>query len=51
MGIFSVLGRTAFKVPRIWVLLESPSAVPTMATGKVDKSGLQELIRKSGETA
>lgn len=41
---------SAFKVPKRWVLLRSPADVPTMATGKVDKAGLQDLIRKSGET-
>jgi len=40
---------SSFKVPRRWVLLGSPSEVPTMATGKVDKAGLQELLRKRGE--
>jgi acyl-CoA synthetase (AMP-forming)/AMP-acid ligase II len=41
---------SAFKVPKRWVRLASPADVPTLATGKVDKAGLQELIRKSGET-
>lgn len=40
---------SAFKVPKRWVLLRSPAEVPTLATGKVDKPGLQDLIRKSGE--
>lgn len=40
---------SAFKVPKRWVLLSSPAEVPTLATGKVDKTGLQELIRKAGE--
>ena len=42
---------SSFKVPKRWVLLGSPADVPTMATGKVDKPGLQELIRGAGETA
>ena len=42
---------SAFKVPKRWVLLRSPADVPTMATGKVDKPGLQALIRTSGERA
>jgi acyl-CoA synthetase (AMP-forming)/AMP-acid ligase II len=41
---------SAFKVPKRWVLLGSPAEVPTMATGKVDKTGLQDLIRQAGET-
>lgn len=40
---------SSFKVPKRWVLLGSPADVPTMATGKVDKGGLQELIRSQGE--
>jgi acyl-CoA synthetase (AMP-forming)/AMP-acid ligase II len=39
---------SSFKVPKRWVLLRSPADVPTMATGKVDKRGLQELIRGAG---
>jgi acyl-CoA synthetase (AMP-forming)/AMP-acid ligase II len=42
---------SAFKVPRRWVLLGGPADVPTLATGKVDKTGLQELIRKRGQSA
>jgi acyl-CoA synthetase (AMP-forming)/AMP-acid ligase II len=42
---------SAFKVPKRWLLLGSPADVPTMATGKVDKAGLQDLIRRAGETA
>jgi acyl-CoA synthetase (AMP-forming)/AMP-acid ligase II len=42
---------SAFKVPKRWVLLRSPADVPTLATGKVDKGGLQELIRSAGEAA
>jgi acyl-CoA synthetase (AMP-forming)/AMP-acid ligase II len=42
---------SAFKVPKRWVLLGSPAEVPTMATGKVDKPGLQALIGKGGERA
>jgi acyl-CoA synthetase (AMP-forming)/AMP-acid ligase II len=40
---------SAFKVPKRWVLLDSPADIPTMATGKVDKGGLQDLIRNAGE--
>ena len=42
---------SSFKVPKRWVLLGSPAEVPTMATGKVDKAGLQELIRSVGESS
>jgi acyl-CoA synthetase (AMP-forming)/AMP-acid ligase II len=42
---------SAFKVPRRWLLLTSLDEVPMMATGKVDKAGLQALIRSSGEPA
>ncbi len=41
---------SAFKVPRRWVQLASLDELPMMATGKVDKRGLQQLIAKSGET-
>jgi acyl-CoA synthetase (AMP-forming)/AMP-acid ligase II len=40
---------SAFKVPRRWLLLGSPADVPTLATGKVDKPGLQDLIRRKGD--
>jgi acyl-CoA synthetase (AMP-forming)/AMP-acid ligase II len=40
---------SSFKVPRRWALLRSPADVPTMATGKVDKTGLQELLQSAGE--
>lgn len=42
---------SAFKVPKRWLLLDSPAEVPVLATGKVDKSALQELIRRRGEAA
>ena len=42
---------SSFKVPKRWVLLRSPAEVPTMATGKVDKPGLQALIREAGVPA
>jgi acyl-CoA synthetase (AMP-forming)/AMP-acid ligase II len=42
---------SSFKVPKRWVLLGSPAHVPTLATGKVDKPGLQDLIRSAGERA
>jgi acyl-CoA synthetase (AMP-forming)/AMP-acid ligase II len=36
---------SSFKVPRRWALLGSADDVPLMATGKVDKPGLQQLVR------
>jgi acyl-CoA synthetase (AMP-forming)/AMP-acid ligase II len=42
---------SAFKVPKRWTRLASLRDVPTLATGKIDKAGLQELIRSSGEPA
>jgi acyl-CoA synthetase (AMP-forming)/AMP-acid ligase II len=42
---------SSFKVPKRWVLLGSPAEVPTLATGKVDKGGLQDLIRRAGAAA
>ena len=42
---------SSFKVPKRWVLLASPADVPTMATGKVDKPGLQALVRSAGASA
>ncbi len=41
---------SSFKVPSRWVLGFDPGAVPLMATGKVDKAGLQEVIRSQGVT-
>jgi acyl-CoA synthetase (AMP-forming)/AMP-acid ligase II len=42
---------SSFKVPKRWLLLGSPADVPSMATGKVDKPGLQELLRSAGRRA
>ena len=39
---------SSFKVPSRWVLGFDPGAVPLMATGKVDKAGLQQVIRSRG---
>jgi non-ribosomal peptide synthetase component E (peptide arylation enzyme) len=41
---------SAFKVPKRWVKLSSLDEVPMMATGKVDKRGLQQLITDSGRS-
>jgi acyl-CoA synthetase (AMP-forming)/AMP-acid ligase II len=39
---------SSFKVPKRWVLASSVDAVPTLATGKVDKLGLQQIIDSEG---
>jgi len=39
---------SSFKVPRTWVLATSADEVPMLATGKVDKAGLQALIAARG---
>ncbi len=39
---------SAFKVPTRWLLTKDPDQVPMMASGKVDKAGLQRLL--SSET-
>jgi acyl-CoA synthetase (AMP-forming)/AMP-acid ligase II len=42
---------SAFKVPSVWLVVDGPDAVPTSATGKVDKPGLQELLHAKGTAA
>ena len=42
---------TSFKVPTLWVVASDPGAVPLMATGKVDKAALQQLILVQGVPA
>ncbi len=39
---------SAFKVPKRWRSASSLDAVPILATGKVDKLGLQQLIESEG---
>jgi acyl-CoA synthetase (AMP-forming)/AMP-acid ligase II len=47
--VSAVRGRlSSFKVPTQWVMASDAGAVPLMATGKVDKAGLQRLIRSEG---
>jgi acyl-CoA synthetase (AMP-forming)/AMP-acid ligase II len=41
---------SAFKVPTLWVVTPSNEAVPTTATGKVDRNALQVLLREEGIT-
>jgi acyl-CoA synthetase (AMP-forming)/AMP-acid ligase II len=36
---------SSFKVPTVWVVTDDPHAVPTLATGKVDKPALQRLLQ------
>ncbi len=42
---------SAFKVPKRWVLTRTLEALPLLATGKVDKPGLQALLASTGVTA
>ena len=42
---------SAFKVPTTWVALASADEVPMLASGKVDKGGLQRLIESRGAPA
>jgi acyl-CoA synthetase (AMP-forming)/AMP-acid ligase II len=39
---------SSFKVPKRWVLAPSAAAVPMLASGKVDKTGLQALLAGDG---
>jgi len=44
----AVRGRlSAFKVPTRWVCTADPDTVPLLATGKVDKAGLQRLLARA----
>ena len=44
----AVRGRlSAFKVPTRWVCTADPGTVPLLATGKVDKAGLQRLLARA----
>ncbi len=38
---------SSFKVPTVWRVLTSAADVPMSATGKVDKAGLQHLLRQA----
>jgi acyl-coenzyme A synthetase/AMP-(fatty) acid ligase len=42
---------SSFKAPSRWVLLRDAAAVPVLPTGKVDRAGLQALLRDSGRNA
>lgn len=39
---------SAFKLPTVWMITTDPATVPMLATGKVDKRGLQTLLGKAG---
>jgi acyl-CoA synthetase (AMP-forming)/AMP-acid ligase II len=39
---------SSFKVPTLWLVVPDPEQVPMSATGKVDKSALQQLLRARG---
>jgi acyl-CoA synthetase (AMP-forming)/AMP-acid ligase II len=39
---------SAFKVPTLWLVVPNADAVPMSATGKVDKSALQQVLRSRG---
>jgi acyl-CoA synthetase (AMP-forming)/AMP-acid ligase II len=42
---------SSFKVPTRWLLADDATAVPVSGTGKVDKPGLQQLLREQGSAA
>ncbi|MGW4365800.1 class I adenylate-forming enzyme family protein [Nocardia takedensis] len=42
---------SAFKVPTVWLLLDSEDAVPRGATGKIDVVGLRTLLTRDGRAA
>jgi acyl-CoA synthetase (AMP-forming)/AMP-acid ligase II len=42
---------SSFKVPTRWVLVSSTKEVPMLASGKIDKTGLQALIAETGRAA
>jgi len=39
---------SAFKVPTLWLVVQDPESVPMLASGKIDKSALGELLRARG---
>ena len=39
---------SAFKVPTLWLVVPDADRVPMTATGKVDKSALEQLLRERG---
>jgi acyl-CoA synthetase (AMP-forming)/AMP-acid ligase II len=41
---------SAFKVPSVWFTTPAADDVPTLASGKVDKVALQQLLETKGST-
>ena len=39
---------SSFKVPTLWLVVPDPEPVPMSATGRVDESALQQLLRSRG---
>ena len=37
---------SAFKVPTVWLTVDSDDAIPRKATGKVDVSALREMLAR-----
>lgn len=42
---------SAFKVPRLWLILQSADELPRLVSGKVDMEGLREMIEARGVIA
>lgn len=42
---------SSFKLPTIWLLLDSNDSIPRGSTGKVDITGLRDLLSRSGHPA
>lgn len=42
---------SAFKVPKLWLVLDSPDDLPRKTSGKIDKAALRALIEKDGTAA
>jgi acyl-CoA synthetase (AMP-forming)/AMP-acid ligase II len=40
---------SSFKVPTLWLVVPDPESVPMSATGKVEKSALQQLLLSRGK--
>ena len=39
---------SAFKVPTLWLVVPDPESVPMLASGKIDRSALEQLLRARG---
>jgi acyl-CoA synthetase (AMP-forming)/AMP-acid ligase II len=42
---------SSFKVPTLWVVVHDAESVPMLASGKVDKSALERILRARGVRA